>query len=52
MSELGGTAANLAKLAYRQNPMSRGFQQTVDSVGKSVQAREHNVNPAINAKKI
>lgn len=32
MSRMGGTAANLAKLAYLQNPMSRGFQSVAKSV--------------------
>lgn len=42
MSQLGGTAANLAKMAYLQNPMSRGFQSTADNMKDQHVARQKN----------
>lgn len=39
MSQLGGTAANLAKMAYLQNPMTRGFQSTAGGMREQMVAR-------------
>lgn len=41
MSQMGGTAANLAKLAYTQNPMSKGFQSAASGGRKQMYARNH-----------
>lgn len=41
MSRMGGTAANLAKLAYTQNPMSKGFQAATGSLQKQVADRTY-----------
>jgi type IV secretion system protein TrbL len=42
MSQMGGTAANLMKLAYLQNPMTRGFQSVAGG------AKEQMKNRAVN----
>lgn len=39
MSQMGGTAANLAKLAYLQNPMTRGFQSVAGAARDQMIAR-------------
>ncbi|WP_196592341.1 hypothetical protein [Pectinatus frisingensis] len=51
MSQMEGTAANLAKMAYRQNPVSQSFQNTAGNLrGQAVNHRE-NMNKATVAKK-
>lgn len=46
MSQMGGTAANLAKLAYLQNPMTRGFQSSVSGLKGQMEARKENRSSA------
>jgi type IV secretion system protein TrbL len=42
MSQMGGTAANLMKLAYLQNPMTCGFQSAKSSLSKQMDDRMDN----------
>lgn len=40
MSRMGGTAANLAKMAYLQNPMTRAFQSVAAGVNEQDRTRK------------
>lgn len=46
MSQMGGTAVNLAKMAYRQNPVSQSFQGTAGNLTRQFENQEKNMNKA------
>ncbi|WP_196601388.1 hypothetical protein [Pectinatus frisingensis] len=44
MSQMGGTAANLARMAYRQNPVSQSFEHAAGNMKWQLDNHEKSIN--------